>query len=335
MYNLLGCVARLNKKNNDMNKRKLGDSGIEVSEAAFGCVEIGVPYGIGVDNESQMPSAGEAITLLQTAVNEGINFFDTARQYGRSEDVLGEAFHHNRSGVIIATKCRHIRNSQKQIPPDAALESLIRQSLDESLEALKTDYADVFMLHDGDMEVMQHPVVIKTFGELKNAGKIRATGVSTYLPEETKTAIESGIWNVVQVPFNLMDQRHAAYFDLAQSRGVAIIVRSVLMKGLLSGKGTNLHPALSEIESHIKKYDALKSATGKELSELAIRFALSFPQVASVLIGIDKMEYLENALSVADGNYLNGEEFEMAKDLQYPDPDFLNLHTWSVNGWLK
>lgn len=318
-----------------MNKRQLGNTGIEVSEVAFGCVEIGMPYGIGVEHESQMPSTQDAIDLLQTALSKGVNFFDTARQYGKSENILGEAFCSNRDEVVIATKCRHIRNAQKQIPSAKDIEILIRESLSESLEALQTNFVDVFMLHDGDLEIMQHSVVIKTFQQLKNEGKIKATGVSTYLPVETETAINSGFWNVVQVPFNLMDQRHGHYFEEAKSKGVGIIIRSVLMKGLLSEKGKNLHPALSEVEGHIQKYDSLKHATGKELPVLAVKFSLSFPQVASVLIGIDKMKYLDDALLMADGNYFNQEELSMAKNLKYPRPDFLNLHTWSVNGWLK
>jgi aryl-alcohol dehydrogenase-like predicted oxidoreductase len=318
-----------------MNKRRLGNTGIDVSEIAFGCVEIGLPYGIGVENESQMPSANEAVSLLQTAVERGINFFDTARQYGRSEHVLGLAFQGIRDKVVIATKCRHIRNQQRQIPSDDQIETLINQSFQESLDALQTDYVDVFMLHDGDMEVMQHPVVISVFRKLRDEGKIRASGVSTYLPGETKMAIESGNWNLIQVPFNLLDQRQSAYFDLAHSNGVAIIVRSVLMKGLLSGRGKNLHPALAGVEAHIKKYDTLTQFTGKNFPDLATQFALSFPQVSSVLVGIDKLQYLEEALSVADGHYFDDDVLKMARQLQYPQPDFLNLHTWDLKGWLK
>ncbi len=318
-----------------MKNRELGNTGIKISEIAFGCVEIGLPYGIGVEHKAQMLSEKDAVALLQTAAEKGINFFDTARQYGISEAVLGEAFKDKRSDIVIATKCRHIRNKEKQIPADRDVESLILNSLEESLQALQTDYADVFMLHDGDIAIMQHPVVISIFQKLKKQGKIRATGVSTYLPIETKTAIESGHWNVVQVPFNLMDQRHADYFDAAQTAGVGIIVRSVLLKGLLSDRGKNLHPALGEVEIHIKKYDTLQQSSGKKLPDLAVKFALSFPQVATVLVGIDKMEYLEKALSVADGNYFNKKELQTAKDLKYSDPEFLNLHNWSVNGWLK
>lgn len=318
-----------------MNKRLLGNTGITVSEVAFGCVEIGLPYGIGVNSESQMLSTDDAIKLLHSALDKGINFFDTARQYGKSEYILGEAFKDRRKDVVIATKCRHIRTKEKKIPEDSELQLLIETSLQESLDALQTNYVDVFMLHDGDPEVMLHPVVISSFKKFKKEGKIRATGVSTYSPVETQTAINSEFWNVVQVPFNLMDQRHGHYFDMANEAGVGIIIRSVLMKGLLSNRGKDLHIALKNVESHIQEYNKLKELTARELPDVAVKFALSYPQVSAVLIGIDKMEYLVNAINVADGKYFNMAELTLAKELQFPQPDFLNLHQWSVNGWLK
>ena len=90
-----------------MIKRTLGNTGIHVSEIAFGGVEIGVPYGIGVKSAADMLSVKEAINLLHTAIDSGINFFDTARMYGTSENIMGNAFKSRRSEVVIATKCRH------------------------------------------------------------------------------------------------------------------------------------------------------------------------------------------------------------------------------------
>ena len=76
--------------------RLLGRTGIRVSEIAFGGVEIGIPYGIGVNNRSDMLSHTEAVKLLHAAVEGGINFFDTARLYGESEQIMGKAFHDRR-----------------------------------------------------------------------------------------------------------------------------------------------------------------------------------------------------------------------------------------------
>jgi aryl-alcohol dehydrogenase-like predicted oxidoreductase len=75
-----------------MNKRLLGQPGMQVSELAFGGVEIGLPYGIGIKSTADMPAREESGRLLHTAVDSGINFFDTARMYGLSESIMGNAF---------------------------------------------------------------------------------------------------------------------------------------------------------------------------------------------------------------------------------------------------
>lgn len=318
-----------------MIKRALGKTGIHVSEVAFGCVEIGMPYGIGVESVSDMPTELEAIALLQTALQSGINFFDTARAYGASENIIGKAFKNKRSEVIIATKCKHLQNSDGSIPAYEELKQIIENSLQESLVALQTDYIDVFMLHQANVQILQNKDVQSIFASLKEAGLIKATGVSTYTNQETELAINTDVWDVIQLPFNLMDQRQYVLFNQAQANGIGLIIRSVLLKGLLTDKGKNLHPALNKVEEHIQKYDVLTNQSGVNLATLATRFALSFAQVSAILIGIDKLNYLKESLAAANGNYLNEDLLKQAEDLAYPEPEFLDLPHWDREGWLK
>ncbi len=316
-----------------MNKRILGNTGIEVSEIAFGGVEIGLPYGIGVNGAEDMLSEKDAIQLLQTAIEKGFNFFDTARLYGVSEERMGKAFKHCRSKVVITSKCRHFRGADGLLPDDAVIKEMIRVSVRESLKALQTDYIDVYMLHQADMEILNRGIIAEEMLRLKETGVVRAIGVSTYTTDETKRAIESDVWNVIQLPFNLMDQRQQSLFDLASGWGIGIIVRSVLLKGLLSSRGVNLHPQLSKVEEHIKSYRQLLPETA--LSDLAVKFALSFPQISSVLIGIDKPDYLDAALYAANGSYLNNGTLQQAQAMAFPDPPFINLPYWDKMGWLR
>lgn len=318
-----------------MKKRLLGKTGLEVSEIAFGGVEIGLPYGIGVESRKDMLSEKDAIALLHDAVDKGINFFDTARMYGDSETIMGKAFRNRRSEIVLASKCRHFRHASGKLTEDGLLKSFIETSLAESLAALQTDYLDVFMLHQADEEILENKMIADTFQELKRKGVIRATGASTYLPAETEKAVASGNWDVIQLPFNVMDQRHAACFDKAAQTGTGLVVRSVLLKGLLSDRGTNLHPELSKVEAHIAGYHAFLNDDFPDLPTFATRFALSFENIASVLIGIDKTEYLNNALTTANGKYMSAAMLEKAKAAAYPDPAFLNLPHWDRMGWLK
>lgn len=317
-----------------MHRRSLGNTGLFVSEIAFGGVEIGIPYGIGVKDRSDMLSHAEAMRLLHAALDGGINFFDTARLYGESETIMGKAFHDRREKVVIATKCKHFRDADGRIPPYATLKEIIASSLQESLAALQTNYVDVFMLHQADTAILQNKDVCRVFSELKQAGLVKAIGASTYTVEETTLAIETG-WDIIQLPFNLMDQRQQKVFALAAEKGVGLVIRSVLLKGLLSSKGRGLHPALKKVEEHVTGYHALIDASSPDLPTLATKFALSFQEISSVLVGIDRIEYLQKSLQCADGVYFDNEKLEQAKSLAYPDPEFLDLPQWDRKGWLK
>ena len=314
-----------------MNYRTLGKTGNQISEISFGGVEIGLPYGIGIKGKTDMISESDAINLLNSAIDRGINFFDTARMYGSSETLMGKAFKNKRDKVVISTKCTHLP-SGKLAPVQT--KALIESSLKESLSALQTDYIDVYKLHNATLNHLRNDAILNTFSKLKKDGVIRATGVSTYTIDETKTAIEQGVWDVIQLSFNLMDQRQADMFDLALQAGIGIVVRSVLLKGILTDRGRNLHPALKNVSEHRDRYQELMDESTATLSSLSMKFVLSFSQVSSVLVGIDRMEYLENALATADGHYLNGEKLKRAQQLAYPEPGFLDLPEWDQKGWL-
>lgn len=318
-----------------MKRRFLGKTGISVSEIAFGGVEIGMPYGIGVKSKEDMLPESEAIRLLHEAIDSGINFFDTARMYGESETIMGKAFKDRRNQVIISTKCKHFVDQSGNLPSSDKLETIIESSLEESLSTLKTDFVDVFMLHQANEAILNNEEIASTFIKLKEKGKIRATGVSTYTNAETKLALDKGIWDVIQLPFNLLDQRQKELFPQAAEQGVGLVIRSVLLKGLLSDRGKNLHPALANVEKHIGAYNALLEGVDYDLPALAVKFVLSFPEVSAALVGIDRFEYLHQSLLAANGRYLDKDRMETAKKMAYPDPEFIDLPYWAKMNWLK
>lgn len=306
-----------------------------MSEVAFGGVEIGVPYGIGVHSEADMLAEQDAIELLDKAVDRGINFFDTARLYGESERIMGRAFADRRDKVVLASKCRHFRQADGKLIPPSDVKRFVRDSLQESLTQLKTDYIDLYMVHYADREILGMEEVAAVFSSLRDEGVVRAIGVSVYKAEETELAISSGVWDAIQLPFNLMDQSHGVHFPKAQERGVGVIVRSVLMRGMLTDRVKDLHPALGNIERHIQQYRVLSANAGFDgLPQFATQFALSHDAVSSVLVGIDKVAYLEDAIASASGAYLSEELLAQVQKMGYPQPESLNLAEWDKKGWL-
>jgi len=315
-----------------MRKRLLGKTGIMVSELAFGGVEIGLPYG--VHKELMLQDA--AISLLKAAVDAGINFFDTARMYGCSEERMGMAFSRMRDKVVLSSKCPHLRLPDGKIRDAAALRTFVEESLHTSLKMLETDYLDVYLVHGADTEILRTDEVADIFEAIKRKGYVRAIGVSTYGFDDFKLACEDGRWDVVQLAFNLMDQTAAELFPVVRQKGVGIMVRSVLMRGILTDTGVDLtHEKLLPVAEHRKKYLKLLGGDNRLLSDLATKFVLSFADVSSVLVGIDKMEFLNKAVALANGEYLGDMMLAKIKQLAYPDPEFLNIGIWDRKGWIK
>ena len=319
-----------------LRKRPLGKTGIDVSEISFGGVEIGIPYGIGVESEEDMPGEREAVELLRAAAERDINFFDTAHFYGRSETIMGKAFKPIRDQVVICTKNKGLCGDHDPIPATNQIRNHLDESIQKSLSALQSEYVDGFMLHNrsGDLEMLTHPDIIERFMAYKKEGLTRFIGASVYSLDETRAAIKSGVWDVIQISYNLMDQRLGALFPLAQKNGVGLIIRSVLFRGILTDRGRNLHPKLESIKQHRESYSDLLLEDAPTLTDLATKFVLAHEEISTVLIGMERTEYLDKSLAMADGNYLNQETLAKARTMAYPDPEFIDLPKWDRAGWV-
>ena len=120
-----------------MNRRLLGNTGIQVSEIAFGGVEIGMPYGLGVQSKKDMLSKSEAINLLHDAIDGGINLFDTARMYGASEEIMGLAFKNKRDQDVISTKCNHLKDNSGLLPSYSIIKNNIQGFFQEKIKYIQ------------------------------------------------------------------------------------------------------------------------------------------------------------------------------------------------------
>lgn len=213
-----------------MEYRNLGKTGYNVSAVSFGAWAIGGTWGTVKDDES--------MAALNAAVDEGINFFDTADAYGdgRSERLLARLKRERTEEVLIATKIG------RRLDPHLA-EGYNRQNLtafvERSLKNLETDALDLVQLHCPPTEVYYQPEVFGILDDLVEAGKLRHYGVSVEKVEEALKAIEYPNVKTVQIIFNIFRQRPAdLFFKVAQERQIGILARVPLASGLLTGKMT-------------------------------------------------------------------------------------------------
>lgn len=225
-----------------MNKRKLGKSNVEVSPLGMGCWAIGGlwqfldgPGGWGeVDDD-------ESVQAIHAALEHGINFFDTAANYGagHSEEVLARALVGRRDEAIIATKFGWDMNeAAKQVKPHPDPDTIIanvRAECDDSLRRLNTNYIDLYQLHVWDFPVARVPELLEVLDSLVEAGKIRAYGWSTDSAEAMPAFAKGAHCVAVQHDLNVVKDA-PEMLALCEQLNLASINRSPLARGALTGK---------------------------------------------------------------------------------------------------
>lgn len=289
-----------------MNYRQLGSTGIQVSEIGMGC------WGIGSDAYGNQ-SDEQSIKTIQTSIEHGINFFDTADVYGagHSEEVLGEAVKGKRDKAVIATKVGSIPHHGREMPHILDPHH-IRTACDASLMRLKTDYIDLYQLHSPPC--MDMPEALNTLIELQEEGKIRAIGISAKSPDDAEFAIMLSA-DVVQVNFNMIDQRldcDTELFEYTEEvRPIGIIARTPLAFGFLSSKYTTgvkfeyphhlSYWPQKQIDIWADAWRLFEHIRPKYLTwtQFALAFCISHPAVSTVIPGmLSPEEVVENVNTI-------------------------------------
>jgi aryl-alcohol dehydrogenase-like predicted oxidoreductase len=228
-----------------MLKRTLGKSKLEVSALGMGCWAIGGPWTWAQPGSEPFPAGWgttddeESMRAIQTALDMGVNFFDTAANYGagHSEVILGQALTGIRNKVVIATKFGHIVNEEKKTvysDNDQIIKN-VRTDVENSLRRLQTDYIDIYQLHAGDYDPKLSLELQPILEELVAAGKIRWYGWSTDVVESAQTFGGGAHCTSIQFQLN-------AIYDNVEMRkvcadlNVAGINKDPLNRGFLTGK---------------------------------------------------------------------------------------------------
>jgi aryl-alcohol dehydrogenase-like predicted oxidoreductase len=315
-----------------MDYRRLGRTGLRVSALALGAVELGLDYGIAVPGEFGRPAEDEAIRLVHAAIDGGMNLIDTARAYGESEAVLGRALCGRRGQVVLATKVRTQRDDGST-PDGDELRRLMQQALDTSLRLLQTDYVDIWQVHNVDAALLERrDVLAEVFAAARRDGKARFVGGSTYGAEMPMAAIESDVFDMLQVTYSVLDQRLAdRVLPAAAERDIGIVVRSILLKGALTTRGDHLPDRLEQLRERSRQFRGLVAEAGPDISaaQAAIAFGLAHPHIQAVLVGVRSERELREALG-ATAIQLPADLLARLAALRLDDDDLLNPSTWGI-----
>ncbi|HWF58449.1 MAG TPA: aldo/keto reductase [Candidatus Dormibacteraeota bacterium] len=294
-----------------MKRVALGRSALRVSPIAFGTWQLGGDWGA-TDEDA-------AIGAIRHAREQGINFFDTAQGYGfgASERLLAKALDgYSRDDVVIATKGGLRSLGGAQVERDASPASM-RRGVDESLEALATDYIDLLQVHWPDPKTP----LAETAGALADlvaAGKIRHVGVSNFSSEEMDEFSSVLPVETLQPPYHLFHRDiETEILPYARSRDIGVLVYGPLAHGLLSGHlqaGARFSEGDWRAHSRDFQGDALarnlrvvgaleELATtdlGVPVSRLAVAWTLANPAVQVAIIGTRNADHVDDAIAAAD-----------------------------------
>jgi aryl-alcohol dehydrogenase-like predicted oxidoreductase len=296
-----------------MKYRALGGTGLRVSEIGFGAWGIGgagggaVAYGPTDDDESRR--------AIARAVSLGITLFDTAGLYGygHSERLLGEVLREVRPRVVLASKAGLLdQHGGHDFTPAA-----IRRALTDSLRRLRTDYLDVYQLHDPPLARLRaEPSIVGTMRALKAEGHIRAWGISAASPEDGVAAVREFGVDTLQVNFNMADQRarECGLFDLCEAQGVGLIGRTPLCFGFLTGRYAP--DASYDAHDHRSRWSleqrrawssaphvltaAERRDSGETAAQQALRYCLSYPALSTVIPGMLAVAHVDENAAATD-----------------------------------
>lgn len=308
-----------------MKYRRLGKTGLNVSEISLGTWQVGGKWGSGFDDSI-------AENIINEAIDAGVNFIDTADVYeaGASEAAVGRVVRSRSEEVYVATKCG--RQISPHVNEGYTVEAL-RKFVEDSLTNTGLECLDLIQLHCPPTEVFYRPEIFELFDRLKQEGKIKNLGVSVEKVEEALKGMEYPNVTTVQIIFNMFRQRPSElFFEQAQKKDIGIIVRVPLASGLLTGKFSA--DSIFEKEDHrffnregavfdkgetfsgvpypigLEAVEELKRVFPdyKNLAPVALRWVLDFPEVSCIIPGASKMEHLQSNLKAVDMSPLSEEQ---------------------------
>jgi methylglyoxal reductase len=321
--------------------REIGKTGIMASAIAFGAWAIGGGSWWGDTDDA------ESINALNAAIDNGINFIDTAPVYGfgRSEEVVGTAITGKRDKVIIATKAGLWWNDEKgsfffthadgptvrkSLRPDT-----IAIEIEDSLRRLKTDYIDLYQTHWQAEEPEKTPIedTMAALIKLRDAGKIRAIGVSNCTNSQMDEYNRVGIISANQPRYSMLDRGiETELVPYCMKNNISILAYSPLEQGLLTGK-INMSSTFSKGEhrnyltwmkpvnrqkviSLLDSWQSLKDKYNCSTSQLVISWTINQPGITFALCGARKVYQIEDNVKSADINISVEDMKKMREDIE-------------------
>jgi 1-deoxyxylulose-5-phosphate synthase len=311
-----------------MQYKRLGNTDLKISRITLGTVELGIDYGFRGSEHYNRPDRLEAIEVIHRAVDLGVNLIDTARTYGSSEEIIGQALKELKGRVRIASKVAINETFLGKENPEI-LRGEIKTSIDMSLQALGREVIDLIQLHNTSLSILSCEEVMRALEDAQREGKVRFLGASCSDEEVALRVLEMGCFRALQLPFNILDQKIIArVLPRALELGVGVFARSVFLRGVLTNQVHALPARLSALKE--AALQALQQFQGhvQSLSELALRFVLSFDELTSIVIGVRSVPELESNIVDYNRGRLLPNQLRLLGQIPLVEPSLADIRNW-------
>ena len=299
-----------------------------VSSLGLGTVELGTDYGLPQGGRlPARPSRSEAVGLLLEAFRRGLDFVDTAPGYGKAEEIVGEALA-RWGGVppVVATKLYCPSLAELTYPP--ALHRGVRRAVESSLRRLGLPRIPLLQIHNASEDALESPEFATVLRELVETGLVEHLGATTYGESATRAAIATPWCETVQLAHSVLDQEPSGrLIGLAVDNGTGVIVRSALLKGVLSERVADLPAKLRPLLPRVAIVEEVSRALAETLAQTALRFVLSDRRVSTVIAGIDRPSYLDEDVAAWEAPPLPPRS-RAALAAAHEDSDLTDPGTW-------
>lgn len=268
------------------------------NKLVLGTVQFGLDYGI--NNPIGRPSMDKSLEMLDFAWQKGIRIFDTAYAYGEAEKILGEFIKTGNFGseikVITKLKPNIISESKGEIC------DIITSNLDESLKKLNRNHVDGYLFHTPSY--IYNDKVIDAMVDLKKQKLVKNIGVSIYEEIDAVYAARLQMFDYIQVPYSIFDQRlnKTDFFETAKKNNITIFARSAFLQGLFFMPEEKIPPYLEIAKPYFKKFDKIINKYNISRQQAALLFSCKNEHIDYVVFGVDNLDQLKEDIEIAEEN---------------------------------
>jgi len=272
---------------------------MNITPITLGTAQLTMPYGIA--NSRSNVSKESAFSLLENALANGINTWDTSPTYGRSEKIIGDFLKiNNQPEVIICSKLPSIiKQYGKNITKDA-IKNIVSKKIDKSLSSLQREKIEYYLIHDEQDFITFGSELVYALTECIADGRIDAIGISVYSPKIASIAFQEKKIKLIQLPLNVFDRRFERHIIEASAKDIKVFIRSVYLKGLFFLSLEICKKIIPLAHAPLKRLLQITHDYNLSITEIAFGYVRYTNGIKSMVLGMENFQQLNENVSLLD-----------------------------------